>query len=235
MWPLPPLDKDLITISFSPDNLVLSWLQKSTNGKAPLQCNAYERHELPHLELEKLILFNPTRMAKLITHFLSRHKKRNAFIAFSLQGTSLIEHFITLPTSHPKATDFGITQSSNALWGYRFMYHNHDGQAVFYVYKIPRLLLLQYKLLAITTKTNLIMVTTHTMSYFNAYKAIFGSSFRQSQFGLDMIRHNNNIEDLISSDILKRMITPPLNISLSDERTYLANAYGIFTTQGLHL
>src|SRR5690606_2679509 len=124
---------------------------------------------------------------------LSRHNKQNAFIAFSLQGASLTEQFITMPTSHPKAIDFGVTQSSNFLWGYRFMYHNHNGQAIFYLYKIPRSLLLQYKLLAITTKINLIMIATQTMSYFNAYKAIFGSSFRQSQFSLDMVRHNNNI------------------------------------------
>lgn len=235
MWPLPPLENELITISFSPNNLTLSWIQKNTKTKTPLQCTAYERHELSNLELEKLILFNPTHIAKLITHFLSRHKKHNAFIAFSLQGASLTEEFITLPTSHPKATDFGMTPSSNFLWGYRFMYHNHDGQAVFYVYKIPRSLLLQYKLLTITTKMNLIMITTQTMSYFNAYKTIFGSSFRQSQFGLDMMRHNNKIENLISTDILKRVITPPINISIADEHAYLANAYGLFTSQGLNL
>lgn len=235
MWPIPPLEHELITISFSPNNLVLSWIQKNTTNNAPLQFTAYERHELHNLELEKLILFNPTRIGQLIKDFLSRHNKHNAFIAFSLRGESLTEKFITLPTSHPKTTDFGITQSSNFLWGYRFMYHNHDGQAVFYLYKIPRSLLLQYKLLAIAMNINLIMISTHHMTYFNAYKNIFGLSFRQTQFGLDMMGNNNKIENLLSADILQRMITPLPNILVSDERTYLANAYGLFTTQGLNL
>jgi hypothetical protein len=109
------------------------------------------------------------------------------------------------------------------------MYPNDHGQFIFYLYSVPRALLLQYKLLAIAAHLNLITITTKRMALLNAYKHIFGAAFRRSQFGIDMIKHHNKIEELISTPILQRIVTIPPTISATDECVHLATAYGLFT------
>jgi len=235
MWPIPTLEHDLITISFLPHNLVLCWMTGNTKHNNKLTVNAYERHELNNLELAHLVIFNPTRVKQIIHKFLSTHKKENAFITVSLNGLGVSEQFITMPTSTPKTSEFKIEHSSNLLWGYRFMYQNDNGEFVFYLYKIPRSLLLQYELLAIASKLNLINITTQNMALLNTYKTIFGSAFRHSQLAIDMMRHNNSIESLISTDILKKIISTSSTINLAHELPYLATVCGLFNDQGLRL
>ena len=230
MWPLPTLQNDIITISFSPDNLVCSWIQK-TDNQSRIEIKAYQRTTLEHLELEKLILFNPTHIKNIITTFTSKLNKNNAFIAFSLHGLSIVEEYITLASSTPKREDFGIPHSSNRLWNYQYLYQNDKGQFVFYLYKVPRSLLLQYKLLAIATKSNLITITTQNIALLQCYKNI---ALRQSTFAVAMMQHHNNLELLISSEIMQQVMTIPSNICIKEELPYLATSYGLFISQGLH-
>lgn len=234
MWPIPTIERELITITCSPKNISCSWIQKTKAGY-PLQLRAYERHELHNLELENLTLFNPTHVKQLITNFLFRHNKQNAFVAITLQGPLVAERFVARASSSPKRCEFDVQHSSNLLWDYRYMYPNEQGQFVFYLYSVPRSLLLQYQLLAITAGLNLISITTKRMALLNTYKTIFGSAFRRSQFGIDMMSHHNAIEKLISVDALKRVLFIPPTISLADEFSHLATAYGLFTLEGLSL
>src|SRR5579872_6947879 len=121
MWPIPALEHELCTISFAPDSMTCSWIQKnSDDGLAPLTLRAYQRYQLDNLELTNLTLFNPTVIKKYINSFLCEHNKKNAFIAFSLDGPAIAEQFIALPTSTPHRADFGIAHSSNFLWNYRY-------------------------------------------------------------------------------------------------------------------
>jgi hypothetical protein len=233
MWPIPALERELITISFSSKNLCCSWIQKTKRGSAPLVLRAYERHELHNLELEHLTLFNPTKIKYLITSFVSQHKKSNAFVAFSFHGSGITEKLIAHTTSTPQRADFGVPHSSNVLWDYRYLYPNDNNQFIFYLYAIPRLLLLQYELLAIAAHLNVIAMTTQHMALLSAYKYMFGAAFRKSQLGIDMMHHHNNYEKLISPTILARMITIPPTIRIQDELTHLATACGLFTAEGL--
>ena len=231
MWPIPSLDHNIVTISFSSDNLVCSWIQKTKTGTAPLRLCAYQRYQLTHLELANLILFNPTTIKKYITFFLQKHNLYDAFIVCSFEGAVIAETFIAMPTATPHRADFGIPISSNTAWEYRYMYPNDHSQHVFYIYTMPRLLVLQYQLLAITMRCNVITMTTKTMALFYAYKTIFGAAFRKSQLAVDMMRHHNNIEDLISLDALRRMISMPLEINVKDEKSFIATAVGLFCAE----
>jgi len=231
MWPIPALEHELISISFSPDSVACSWIQKTTTGTAPLILRAYKRYLLTNLELENLTIFNPTVIKKHITSFLQEHNLSNAFIAISLQGPGLMEKFVTMPTSTPHHTDFGIATVSNVQWEYRYLYPSDHGQYVFYVYSFPRSLLLQYKLLAIAAQLNVIAITTKTMSLLDTYKNVFGTAFRRSQLAIDMMRHNNNIDKLISVDALRRIITIPAEIGVLAEKSSIASACGLFFSE----
>lgn len=228
MWPIPALEQELCTVSFQADSVTCSWIQKISKGRSSLALRAYKRYQLDNLELANLTLFNPTTIKKYISSFLHEHHKTDAFIAFSLHGSAVTEQFIALPTSTPHRTDFGITHSSSVLWDYRYLYPNDHGQFVFYVYSVPRSLILQYQLLGIAMQCNLIAITTTSMALLTTYKHIFGAAFRRSQLAIDMARHSNNIDELISADTLKRMIQCPTTIAVQDEHSYIAAACGLF-------
>ena len=231
MWLIPALEHKLVSIDFSPEALVCSWIEKTNNGTAALTLRAYKRFPLINLELEKLILFNPTVIKEHICSFLEEHNLTDAFIAFILHGPTIVEQFVAMPTSTPHYVDFGIANNARSvLWEYRYLYPNDHGQFVFYVYTAPRSLILQYQLLAVAARCNLITMTTRTMMLLSAYKNIFGAVFRRSQLAVDMTRCNNNIEDIITIDTLNRMVNFA-GLCTASERLYCAAALGLFCSE----
>jgi len=235
MWPLPPLERELVTFTIYPNALVCSWITPKSPTTAIPSYSGYKHHTLSPFEITHSLVCNPTHIKTLMSDFLTQHNKRNALISLCLAGNQLYHYYLALPTAHPKATDFGIAPSSTTQWGYRFMYHNDEGLAVFYVYKIPKSLLLQYQLIAIAEQLNLISITTNHMALYAAYKAVFGNAFRQSQYALDMMKAHNNAENIITYDALKRMIAIPQHAQKETETSYLATSYGLFMMQGQNL
>jgi len=234
MWPIPIIQDELVLISFSVDSIACSWIQQKTKGSPLLLLCAYERYQLTNLELANLTLFNPTIVRNHISVFLEKYDKKDAFIAFCLDGPGVIERFVALPTSAPARSDFEIAYSSSTIWDYYYMYHNDRGQFVFYLSIMARSLLLQYQLLAVSAQCNIIAITTKTMALFSAYKNIFGIAFRRTQLAIDMMRCNNQIEKLISAEILKRMIIVPTDVVLRDELPYIAMACGLFCAERMN-
>lgn len=226
MWPIPSLEREFVSISFSAENLTCCWIQRINAAAAPLVIRAYKRYKLTNLELYNLVPFNPTQIKKYINLFLTTHNLHDAFIIFCFDG--LTEQYSTLPTSTPARADFNIKNSTSVQWEYRYLYPHDDGQYMFYVYIVPRTLLLQYKLLAIATACNVITMTTMTAAILDAYKNIFGVAFRKSQLAIDMMRCDNNIKNLISIDAIRRMVVVPAGINLSEEKSFIAAACGLF-------
>lgn len=231
---IPALQHKLVSILFSHDALVCCWIEKTDHGAAPLIVRAYQHYPLDNLELENLIIFNPTIIKKYITSFLEQHHLCDAFITFVLHGPAVMEHFVAMPTSTPHRADFPVAGAAKGmLWEYRYLYPNDHGQFIFYVYAVPRSLILQYQLLAIATQCNLITMTTQTAGLLSAYQHIFGSAFRRTQLAVDMTRCNNNIDALISVDAVNRMLTSGIDIDVAQERSYLAAAVGLFYSERL--
>lgn len=227
MWPIPFLKNEFVSIIFSSDAISCSWIQKTNKGAAPLVLRAYQRYTLHNSELYNLIPFNPTTIKKYILSFLQQYDLKNAFILFCLDGPGMLERFVSMPISTAHRTDFDIPHTSSIQWEYRYIYPNH-GQYVFYVYALPRSLILQYELLAMSMRCNMVMMTTKTAALLAAYKNIFGIAFRASQLAIDMTRYDNNVEDLISVDALRRMITIDSSIDIKNEKIFIASAYGLF-------
>jgi len=245
MWPIPALEHKFVSVLFSPQALVCCWIESFValrytpaghSGRAvqnrQLILRAYKRYPLDNLELANFTLFNPTIIKKYISSFLNEHNLQDAFVAFSLHGPAVTEQFIAMPTSTPHRTDFKIVGNARSiLWEYRYLYPHENGQFMFYVYTVPRSLILQYQLLAIGAQCNLITVSTHTTSLLSAYQYMFGSAFRRSQLAVDMKRCNNAIETLISTDAINRMVTVGTDINVAQERLYLAAAVGLLCSE----
>jgi hypothetical protein len=206
MWILPTVEHKLVSVILSDSAVICCWLERAEKGSAPLLLRAYKRYDLTAYELLHLMLFNPTVIAHHISSFLHSYALKNAFVVYIFDGKELHEKYVAMPTSTPQAADFGIAYDSNALSEYRYLYADDVGQHLFYVYTMPRTLLLQYQLCAIATDCNLITMTTKTMMLLEFYKKVFGVAFRRSQFGIDMMRCNNNIERLIAVDTLSRIV-----------------------------
>ncbi|HSC25242.1 MAG TPA: hypothetical protein VLB80_03450 [Candidatus Babeliales bacterium] len=229
MWPIPTLNNTFVTVFFSSDTLICSWIERIDNNPL-LTLRAYKRYPLSNLELERLTIFNPTIIQKYISLFLHEYDLINAFILFSLQGSGVTEKFVAMSTSTPHHSDFGSMNSRNFLWEYRYLYPNDKGQFIFYVYKVLRSLVLQYQLLAIAAGCNLVTMTTKTIGLIDAYKYIFGTAFRRSQFAIDMIKCNNNIETLFSIDMLNRMLIFTTKGALQDQ-IYHAASIGLLSAE----
>jgi hypothetical protein len=230
MWPIFAFANKFVAIFLAQDALSCYWIEKTDHGTAPLVLRAYKNYPLNNLELANLILFNPTVIKKHITSFLQEHNLEDAFVAFILDGPVIAEQFVAMPTSTPHRTDFSVAHSASVLWEYRYLYPNDDGQFVFYVYSVPRSLILQYKLLAIATQCNLITMTTQTMALLSAYQNVFGPAFRRSQLAVDMMRCNNNIAELVTADALRRMVSGTAAIKEVDT-LLCAAAAGLFCSE----
>ncbi|HEX4068691.1 MAG TPA: hypothetical protein VHX42_01210 [Candidatus Babeliales bacterium] len=240
MWPMPTLAHKFVAIFFTPDLLTCVWIDSSARPECPagvyrrVAVRAFKSYPLHNGELENLTLFNPTIIKKYIISFLCEHNLQDAFVAFVLHGSAVQEQFVAMPSSTPHRADFMISNSAHVMWEYRYVYQNDHGQFVFYVYSVPRSVLLQYKLLAIAAQCNLITMTTQTMALLSAYQHMFGSAFRRSQLAVDMMRCNNNISDLITVDAVRRMVNMDgLNLhALSAELlTKVGGAAGLFCSE----
>ena len=228
MWSIPALTHELVSIVFSPDAITCSWIQKTKTATAPLIVRAYKKYPLHNLELYNLIPFNLTSIKKHIRSFLCEHGLQDAFVIFCLDG--IAEKCVALPTSTPHCADFNMPTVSSIQWEYRYLYSDHDGHYIFYVYALPRSLILQYELLAIGLCCNLIGIATKTAALLDAYKNIFGAAFRKSQLAIDMMRHDNDIQALITDDAVRRMVSFSGGIAKEDYST-IAAACGMFCAE----
>ncbi len=231
MWLIPVLKNEFVCVFFSSDTIACGWIQKSTTNSASLILRAYQRYALNNFESVHLIPCNPTKIKKCINSFLYEHDLHNAFVTFCLDG--IIEHYIALPTSTPARTDFNMPTTSGMQWEYRHLYSDHEGHHVFYVYAVAQSLMLQYKLLAIGTKCNLIRIAPKTIALLDAYKNIFGVAYRKSQLAVDMMQHDNNIQELISRDALRRMVS--FSSDLKHDDSIIAAMCGMFYAERVRI
>ncbi len=231
MWLLPSNKNELVTITINPHRLICSWIRPSKKH-APLELKAYQEFPLPNLELEKLVIFNPTRIKKHINSFLASNKLLNARIACTLAGPSINERLVTCARAHPDKKEIIKSQKQHWHWEYCYLYPHDNGKFVFYRCGIPRPLLFQYQLLATTTGFNLSKITTERMALFTLYRHLWGTAFRPSQFALHMAQHNNMIEQLFSPDTLARVLSIDMHsIPMDDALLPLLTACGLYISE----
>jgi hypothetical protein len=235
MWSLPYHDDRLVAISFYPHAMTCSIIERAKTA-APFVVQAYERFELRNLELENLIIFNPTNIKRLVHTFLKKYRVEHAFVACSLRGPQLFEHYVTLQSQKPKSSDFMMPELKKLAWDFEYIYPTDHGKSVFYVTGLPHALIAQYQLFAINAQLHMTKLIPESMALLQVYRYQRGTAFRRTQLALDMRQHHNIIEYLFNKDTLGRILHIPNHVALDRMREIgpLLTACGLFISERIH-
>ena len=203
----------VLTIQCTPRAL-FGCLLSSTNQRITIhRFNAIPLH---HLELEQLVLFNPTRISRFINHWY-RIASKKVPLLMSLSGPALIEQLVPLPITHPTIDQFPINHSPDWHWEFVYLY-SIDTMHYFYLTGIRRSILFQYQLLALHNQFPLQTLTSNAMALLALYRHKSGSAYRASQLAEHLTRVRS-IERLFAYDDLERIATTPSGITISKEDT----------------
>lgn len=237
MWPLPKIRNEWVSISYTPQEIICSWIRRAQQKPAPYELAAYQRIPLNNLELTSLIPHNTTLLTKSIRSFLKTHTLEHAYISCSLSGPILFEEIMDMPTASPNPSDFSSHLRTDTTypalkkmnWDYQYLYPKDETHYSFYVCGLQRHHLFQYQLLAIAADMNMVVMTSEKLALLRLYKQIYGIAFRNSQLARDMITHDNNIAHFFTPDIIQRTlyIAPGLQHATTDG-AHLSTLLGLF-------
>jgi hypothetical protein len=221
---------EAFSVIFSPRAITGAFItQNQHNGT--LRLRSLHHHRFSNLELERLTLFNPTVVGSLITQWY-KESSTTAPLFFALHGPALEEHMLLLHTAHPTNAQFPISHAPHMHWKHTYLY-SLDHQHCFYLCGIPKPLLFQYQLMAITHELPLSILTTERMALAHCYRAMNGTAYRSAQLAQALQMHNNRIEQLFFKEDLSRLLLVPTDITITDDaRLALLTACGLFAMQG---
>ncbi len=208
MWPLPPFNKRCIIIHFSPLAITCSWFEQEHQK---IFLKAYQTNKLENLELERLLIFNPSRISSMIQSFLKKHNLKNSYSVFCLSGPCVKEQFVTSQfCALDKVSQYEnraqyVVDMDHLIWDYVYLYPK-DERFVFYVAGIRPEIIFQYQLLALHNKLKLISISSETMGLLALYKKCKGTEFRHSQLGTELTQYNNNVLNLFDENMLSTII-----------------------------
>jgi len=234
MWQPPYHDDRLVTINFYPHAMSCSIIERAWTV-APFIVQAYQRFAFKNLELENLMVFNPTAVGRLVHTFLKKHRAQDAFVACSLRGPQLFERYVTVNSQTPQASDFVLPELKTLVWDYRYAYPIDHGKSVCYVAGLPHAVITQYQLFAIQTQLHMTILMPEQMALLQVYRYQRGLTFRRTQLAVDMLQHHNMVDYLCNTDTLGRILHVPNHLVLdrAHEVGPLLAACGLFISEGV--
>jgi len=232
MWPLPRIHNEHVCILLTTDSLVCSWI---TIDKTLPTLKAYQRTPLD-TQLTHGLLYNPSHIAHVIHHFLADYKLTDSFVYIAVDSPTVVENIVSTSIARPTRHQLESSELKKCVWDYRYLYPYQDSQFMFYTGGITRPTLLQYQLLAIKARLNLITLTPKNLVLLNLYKHIQGASFRRSKMAQDIPYNGTHLDYTIPLDTLRRCITfaPTVHIRLEQESSHLAPLIGLYLTKDTH-
>ncbi len=191
---------------------------------------AYKQIIFDDLTYTQKNIANPTIIAQQINHFLTQHKLQNAYAIFGLTHPHIQQKYITRAHATPKPSSFLPINKKHKLLKYEYVYPLDTHEHVFYTCSINQPLLLQYKLLATHIKAHILAISTKDSALLNLYRHIYGRAFRKTQLALDMKQCNNNPDQLLPKETIRRIVQMPSTISTHNEQEnlFLLISAGLF-------
>lgn len=227
MWPLKKNHEKHVSIICSQDQLALCALEKAPRDATPylFHITAYNSIPIMHGEYDQGRVYNPTALAKHITHFLKTTHNKKTPIAFTLSGDYIKENIIA---SHTASLAEHITKPSKqyALESC-YLYTQSEGTFAFYTCAIERPIIMQYQLMAILNKFNLQSIITPSIAHLNLCRYLKGSSFSHSALANLLRDESNTIPSLMDMHAIEKIIYINPSVRLSnDQKAQLPTALG---------
>lgn len=125
--------------------------------------------------------------------------------------------------------DFAMPELKKLIWDYRYIHTFDDGNHLFYLCGISQPTLFAHQLAVYKAQCNLATITSSYMALVQAYRALFGPTFRQTHMALEMIKHEYKIQQSMSSDSIARLlpIAPSVTIDLALHKEALLEMIGL--------
>ena len=230
MWNKPKQHSTFV-ITITPRTITYSHLSRSTNEPI-IQLQSHNTEIFDTLELEKLIVFNPTIITNQIQNQYRAVANQSIPVLIALNGPSLFAKIISSSKAHPSLDQLNLPHTPHMQWAHRYLY-SHDHRHYFYVCGLPQQILLQFQLVSITAQLPLRLISTEHMALLHLYRYLSGAAFRHSELGAALAKRNNNIEQLFSPDDLTRVLSIPTSQAAANENPIpLLTARGLFISEG---
>jgi|GEM_PF-3316717 len=209
MWQLlPKVHHETIGLCITPDTLIISWIQPH-QGSSPYIIKAYKEIKLSPTTFCQNYLFNPTVLQLSIQSFVQTYGLENAYTFCAIQGSGIHERFTSLIPPYPE------NQKKHVMHLQQYVYTLDNAEKVFYHVSMPSTLMMQYMLLALHARLNLIALVPHFTAYLALYQRIHASAFRRAQLAQDMRKHSNQLHTMFTHEQIKRLVTAPAHIDQS--------------------
>ena len=215
MWLHKQSVTDIVAVAFKPQYLACAHIKK-TGDKIPYSMVSFKQIALDDLELEKQIVFNPTKIGKLLHSLLHEQSLCNADIRLCLSGPAVFEA-LTCCTDQSIEQIFG-TKLKNLIWEDLAIFQNSQLQPITYVCGISRELLFQYQLLAIKHKLNFTCITTSNAALLSSCHALSKDITNQDCTSI------HDIGSLIPIQLIGRLCT---HIPPTDNPLLMAELIGL--------
>jgi len=234
MWRFSRKKQETVAIIFDEHRVTLSWITHESKTKHP-HLNAHKTIALSPCEMLSGIIYNPTKLKKIITDFLTRYNLAHADISFIIPTDIVPEEYYKVSTD---TLNENLTSLFNdKFWDYRYLCPSIDQDGfVVYACGLKREHLFQYQLFALFCNVKLRTITNHTTTLLTLYKQLHGAAFRQTQLSTDLNNHDYNLNSYFTSDSIARSmrVHPEIDICWEQDYKNLACALGLFfSTNGL--
>lgn len=203
-------------------------------GSAPYELLAYQRYPLNHHEIMQLRIYNMHKISQHIVAFIKAHQAHHAFVSCALTGPGITECIIRSLEPSLSATMLIQQAPDPLIWDSCYVYPTDNALHTFYACGISRELLLQYHLLARMTSITFNTLTSSWYAQLHLYKKIQGPAFRRVNLAQTLATHHHRWNELLSRDILARMITIPVPYKSDEELPFIRTALGLFIMGNTH-
>jgi len=221
---------NLLTVLITPDYLVCALLQEKAKSSG-IKLQQYQRVPLNNQVIDlRICTMNSIRHH--LYRFMDQTNSKTKSLAIACLGKGLVEQFISVSHITPDWSHFPAEfkkQVSNSL----YLYPTDNNRFLYYVCGMAHQLLFQYQLLAFKSGYNLVCMTSAWYCLLHVYRFIHATTFRQAKLAVDMQRANNNLEHVLCTETITRIVTinPSISIDVKKESSFLFPLLGLYLAQ----
>ena len=201
---IPHITAEVVVVALHTTHITCLWVQRVHHHYYALR--AYRVYACNNLQIGRGVLFNTTWVGHTIQTFLRAYSLRNAFIALMPDSATIPHGALTCVTADPTMHDFASSKTRDTMHMHHYAYPQDDNRFIFYWYRMPYTLLLQYICTMIHHQCNLLRITPRFYALFAAYQMMHGITFRPSQLAVDMEKVDNKLSRYFTKDSIQRCV-----------------------------